>query len=81
MGYLNDNTMKELSLITTINGENIIEVMMSDREDDYVLEWRERISEEIQTRMETGVITPISVLPWCIRGIGWKGFVREEGPF
>jgi len=81
MGYLNESTMRELSLITTINGENIIDIIMSDREDDYVLEWRDRISEEIQTRIETGIITPINVLPWCVRGIGWKGFIKEEVPF
>lgn len=76
MGSLN-----ELTNITTLNGENIIDILMSDREDDYVWEWKERISEEIRTRIETGIITPINVLTWCIRGIGWETLQEGELPF
>jgi len=69
---MTDVDLKDLASITTLNGEDIMEIIMSEREDDYVWEWRERISEEIRTRIETGVITPIRTLPWCVRGIGWE---------
>ena len=75
-----DNSTKDLVSITTLNGENIIDILMSEREDDYVCEWKERISEEIRTRIETGVIVPIRVLPWYIRGIGWEA-LQDNVPF
>lgn len=71
------DALNDLAMVTTLNGENIMEIVMSDREDDYVWEWRERISEEIRTRIETGVVTPIKALPWCIRGIGWETLSKE----
>ena len=73
-------TLKDLTSITTLNGEDILEIVMSDRTDDYVEMWRARISEEIQTRISTGVITPISTLTWCIRGIGWET-LQDPYPF
>lgn len=75
-----DDVLKDLTNITTINGDDIKDILMSDREDDYVWEWRERIKEEIQTRILTGVITPISVLSWCVRGIGWDT-LADDVPF
>ena len=66
------DSLQELTNITTLNGENIIDILLSERQDDYVWEWKERISEEIRTRIETGVVTPINVLSWCIRGSGWE---------
>ena len=75
-----DNVLKDLTNITTINGDDIKDILMSDREDDYVWEWRERIKEEIQTRILTGRVTPISVLSWCIRGVGWET-LQDNVPF
>lgn len=70
--------LQELANITTLNSEDIMEVLMSEREDDYIQLWRERISEEIRTRIETGVITPISTLTWCVRGIGWDTLMEVK---
>ena len=65
--------------ITTLNGENIINILL--KPDEYAVEyikcWKERINEEINTRISTGVVTPISVLPWCIRGMGWETLDTE----
>lgn len=70
--------LQELANITTLNSEDIISVLMSEREDDYIQLWRERISEEIRTRIETGVITPIRILTWCVRGIGWDTLMEVK---
>ena len=78
---INDGSLQDLANITSLNGEDIMDIILSGREDDYVWEWKERISEEIRTRISTGVFTPIRVLPWCIRGIGWKTLLEEEPPF
>ena len=70
-----DNDLRDLTMLTTINGENIIDILttMGDSEmNDYIWCWKQRIREEIQTRIETGMVTPVKVLPWCIRGIGWE---------
>ena len=70
--------LQELANITTLNSEDVMEVLMSEREDDYIQLWRERISEEIRTRIETGVITPIRILTWCVRGIGWDTLMEVK---
>lgn len=70
--------LQELASITTLNSEDIMEVLISEREDDYIQLWRERISEEIRTRIETGVVTPIRILTWCIRGIGWDTLMEVQ---
>lgn len=78
-----DNDLRDLTMITTINGENIIDILstMGDSEmADYIWCWKQRIREEIQTRIETGVVTPLNVLTWCIRGIGWET-LREVKAF
>lgn len=75
------DNLQELTAITTLNGENIMDVLISDRTDDYVELWKARISEEIRTRIETGVITPVNVLTWCIRGIGWETLNNEASLF
>ena len=75
------DNLQELTAITTLNGENIMDVLISDRTDDYVELWKARISEEIRTRIETGVITPVNVLTWCIRGIGWETLNDEASLF
>ena len=77
---VNDDSLQDLATITTLNGEDIMDIILSDREDDYVWEWRERISEEIRTRIATGIYTPIRALPWCVRGVGWFAISQEETP-
>lgn len=72
---LNDeNEISDLVNITTLNGDNIITILMNEDEysKDYVECWKERIKEEIRTRIETGVITPIRYLKWYVRGVGWE---------
>lgn len=69
-----DNDLRDLAMITTLNGEDIMDVLSldDDQMNDYIWCWKQRIREEIRTRIETGVITPINVLTWCIRGTGWE---------
>ena len=69
---MKNDILQDLTNITTLNKENIIDIITSGKENDYVQSWRARISEEINTRIETGVVTPIGCLSWCIRGIGWE---------
>lgn len=74
MSEKDNDIMYDLANYTTLNGDDIIEILMSygdDEINDYVWCWKQRISEEIQRRIETGVITPFRDLSWCIRGIGW----------
>ena len=78
-----DNDLKDLAMITSVNGENIIDILttMGDSEmADYIWCWKERFREEIQTRIATGVITPLNVLTWCVRGTGWET-LQEVMPF
>ena len=74
MMYDDHDVMYDLANCTTLNGEDIINILMnySDEEiNDYVWCWKQRISEEIRNRIDTGVVTPIRSLTWTIRGIGW----------
>ena len=71
----------ELIHCTEVNGDNLIEVLARYDDDelrDYVWCWKERIKEEFERRIDTGQITPLRVLSWCIRGIGWKEEVAWE---
>ena len=79
-----DNDLRDLTMITTLNGENIIDILtsMGDEEmADYIWCWKQRFSEEIQTRMATGVSIPMKALTWCIRGVGWETLSQSEVPF
>lgn len=76
--------LKELINYTEINGDNIVDILVSkdDNEiNEYLSLWKERISEEMQTRIETGFITPIKCLTWCVRGKGWESLSNKEVPF
>ena len=77
---IKDDNINDLVNLTTLNGENIMDILttMGESEvNDYIWCWKERIREEIQTRMATGIITPVKVLTWCVRGIGWESVVNE----
>lgn len=84
MSQEENDIMKDLVNITTLNGENIIDILTSESPnviDEYVWSWKERIKEEHERRIKTGIVTPIKVLPWCIRGIGWETLFMGEVPF
>lgn len=77
---IKDDSINDLVNLTTLNGENIMDILatMGESEmNDYIWCWKERIREEIQTRMTTGIITPVKALTWCVRGIGWESVVNE----
>lgn len=70
-----DNDLRDLTIITTVNGENIIDILTNMDDEamaDYIWCWKERLREEIQTRIATGITTPFRTLTWCIRGVGWE---------
>ena len=76
-----DNDLRDLAMLTTLNGENIIDILSTmgdDEMSDYIWCWKQRIREEIRTRIDTGVATPFRVLTWCVRGIGWETLQKEH---
>ena len=79
MNNESNDELKDLTLLTTLNGENIIYILASYNGDynDYIWCWKQRISEEIRTRIATGIVTPVRVLTWCVRGIGWETLNKE----
>ena len=66
--------------VTEDNDIRIITEKNNSQMHDYVWCWEQRISEEIQRRIDTGVIIPIKLLDWCVRGIGWES-LDEEVPW
>ena len=74
---------KDLVNCTTVNGDDILKILFSyddEHINDYVYCWRQRISEEIRSRIATGVITPIRYLDWYPRCDGWNK-LDDEVPF
>lgn len=68
------NDVKDLIAVSEIDRSNLIDILTwpDEKIDDYVQDMRDRISEELRTRIETGMSIPVRDLTWCFRGVGWE---------
>lgn len=78
-----DNMFYDLIRYSEMFGDDMMTLLMLDdnRLNDYMSCCRRRISEEIQTRIETGVSRPLESLKWYTFGKGWETLKDKEVPF
>lgn len=73
----------DLISCSELTGESMFDILYNSKDGhlwDFVVYWRDRMSEEIRRRVNTGIVVPIKLLKWHLRGDGWES-LDEEVPW